>query len=52
MITTKKTLKKSNPLLSDFTNLESTAKSNTLSEQDGQVPYPFRHQIEKMMEDE
>ncbi len=52
-ITIKKILKKSNPLLSDFTNLKTTASDKqTLSEQDGAIPYPFRHQIEKMMEDE
>ena len=47
-----KYLKKSEPLLSDFTDLHVKMNSPDFSEQDGTVPYPFRHQIEKWMEED
>ena len=42
-----KYLKPSEPLLSDFTDFEETKNGEEYPEQDTDLPYPFRHQIEK-----
>lgn len=47
-----KYLKKSEPLLSDFTDLHEGAGASDFPEQDVNLPYPFRHQIEKWMEED
>jgi hypothetical protein len=47
-----KYLKKSEPLLSDFTDLQVPSDRSDFPEQDIDLPYPFRHQIEKWMEEE
>lgn len=46
----KKTLIKSEPLLSDFTDLKENNGATQVAEQDEAVPYPFRYQMEKWME--
>lgn len=47
-----KYLKPSAPLLSDFSNLPQKQNDPEFPEQDVNLPYPFRHQIEKWMEEE
>ncbi len=46
----KKYLKKSEPLLSDFTDIEVKRDSVDYPEQDEPVPYPFSHQIGQWMQ--
>lgn len=46
-----KYLKKASPLLTDFTDLE-TVEEASYAEQSGPIPYPFRHQVEKMGRDD
>ena len=52
-VSVKKYLQESEPLLSDFsdlrTNVDSVAK---YPEQDAPIPYPFRYQIEKWLEED
>ncbi len=47
-----KYLKESEPLLSDFTDLQMQVDDLDFPEQDIDLPYPFRHQIEKWMKEE
>lgn len=42
-----KFLKKSKPLLSDFTDIQKKTDSSHLPEQDGEIQYPFKHQLNK-----
>ncbi len=44
-----KYLRKSEPLLSDFSDIKVKRDFVDYPEQDETIPYPFRHQIEKMM---
>ena len=46
----RKYLKKSEPLLSDFTDVEAKRNSVDYPEQDEAIPYPFRHQLEQWMD--
>jgi hypothetical protein len=52
-ISTRKFMKKSEPLLCDFTDL-SDEKAGPLkpADQDEPIPYPFRHAVEKYLQDE
>jgi hypothetical protein len=45
----KKTLKKSDPLLSDFTDIRENGAGLRPAEQNEAIPYPFSYQIDKMM---
>jgi len=47
-----KYLKKSERLLADFTDIHVTADPSDFPEQDVNLSYPFRHQIEKWMEED
>jgi hypothetical protein len=47
-----KYLKESERLLSDFTDIHVTVDPSDFPEQDVSLPYPFRHQIEKWMEED
>ncbi len=47
-----KYLHESEPLLCDFTDLSMEEDETEYPEQDGPIPYPFQHQIEKWMEEE
>ena len=47
----KKYLKKSEPLLSDFSDVKGKRDAAGYPEQDENVPYPFRHQIEQWMQE-
>jgi len=47
-----KYLKKSSPLLTDYTDLETVEDGDAYPEQNGPIPYPFRHQVEKMGRDD
>ncbi len=47
----KKYLKKSEPLLSDFSDVKGKRDAGGYPEQDENVPYPFRHQIEQWMQE-
>lgn len=50
-VVVKKFMQESEPLLSDFTDLRSKADSLAeYPEQDAPIPYPFRYQIEKWLE--
>ncbi len=50
-VSKKKILKTSEPLLSDYTNLDKKhEKSKTLMEMDGELDYPFRNAVEKWSE--
>lgn len=42
-----KYLHESEPLLTDFTDLEKSKEVATIPEQDADIPYPFRYQIER-----
>lgn len=44
----KETLMKSQPLLSDFSNLQEDGEGVELAEQDVTIPYPFKLQMEKI----
>ena len=46
----RKYLKKSEPLLSDFTDVEAKRNPVDYPEQDEAIPYPFRHQLEQWMD--
>ncbi len=46
----RKYLKKSEPLLSDFTDVEAKQNPVDYPEQDEAIPYPFRHQLEQWMD--
>jgi len=46
-----KYLKKTEPLLTDFSDVKIRQGAVDYPEQDENIPYPFRHQIEKMMRD-
>ncbi len=48
----KKFVKPSGPLLCDFTDLQPRNSTYEMSEQDGEIQYPFRHQIEKWVDEE
>jgi hypothetical protein len=45
-----KYLKKSAPLLADFTDLQEDSRSTNYKDQDTTITYPFKHQIEKWQE--
>lgn len=47
----KKTLSKSEPLLSDFTDVLDTGISPRSTEQNEPIPYPFRNEMKKMLKD-
>lgn len=47
----KKYLKKSEPLLSDFTDVRPGRDAAGYPEQDEAIPYPFRHQVEQWMKE-
>jgi hypothetical protein len=46
-VSIKKILTTSDPLLCDFTKLTSSDPFVEVKEEDGSIPYPFQHQIEK-----
>lgn len=47
----KKFLMDTDPLLSDFTDLRTKGVTEKFPEQDGAIPYPFRHQIKSWLDD-
>lgn len=47
-----KYLKESSPLLSDYTDLHMKLDASDYPDQNGPIPYPFRHQIEKWTQQE
>lgn len=46
----KKTLIKSEPLLSDFTDIMENTDTTRVAEQNDPIPYPFRYQMEQWMQ--
>ncbi len=51
-VSIKKFIQKTDPLLCDFTDIPSQTESVKMPEQDGQIPYPFKFQIDRWLEEE
>jgi hypothetical protein len=47
-ISIRKTLNRSEPLMSDFTDITESTLREPVTEKKEPIPYPFRHEIEKI----